>query len=171
MQSRFIYSCNDIRALLGVSQFELKDEKILLPVYQTQVDDVVENLHPELADTYDTIVKKIEDNKQDPTQPVPTRLEKKIVGSTQIYATYKLAMILADTLAMFGLQKTADGKAEGQRVDYAQEQTYKNLSTRTDSVEEELLKNLEDFGLQVVSQEFVYMIGSAGLAVDPITGA
>ena len=171
MQSKFIYSCADVRALLGVSTFELKDETILLPVYQTQVDFEVDGVHPKLEATYATIAKKIEENKQDPQNPVPTRIEKKIVGSTQVYATYALALILADSLGMFGLQKIADGKAEGQRATTAQENTYNNLLAKAEAVKDELLQNLEDFGLEKPVDNFVFLIRSAGLATDPVTGA
>lgn len=171
MENKFIYSCANVRALLGVSEDELPDTTILLEVYTTQVANEIDQLNSKLEETFDAIVAKIEQYKADNTKEVPTRLEKKIVGSTQVYATYRVALLLADALGMSGLQKISDGKAEGIRTANAQEATRLNLLQKASEIENELLENLVAYGVEKDPVTFVFPIGSAGLGTDPVTGA
>lgn len=168
---QYLPACPDIRALLGVSIKELKDEIINLPVYVVQIEESLGGVHPELQDKYEELKEKLEKNKEDPTNNPPlTRPEKRLVGSVQVYMTYSHASLLAPALPMFGVKKITDGKAAGERSDDAWKSVQESLEANLAELAETILENLEDLGIPRPVVTAFMPFGTATIGIDPVTG-
>lgn len=100
---------SEIRAALGVAELELPDETLALPLYETQLQLELEDISPLVLTTYDTIVGIAEGSR--------TADQKSFFAICRLFSTYCVANQLVKTLKMFGLKRTTDGKAEGERFD------------------------------------------------------
>lgn len=162
---KLIPSYDDVRAVLGVDDEELTDEQLALAVYSLQLSQGIDDVYENLPDLYKTLMEKKE---QDPESL--TRLEKKILGTTQVYATYLLGSIIAPTLPIFAPKKISDGKALTERIS----DPYKNIKAQLDAQLGDLLGTLEDllgeYGENIPTKVFTFPVRGVGLAVDPITG-
>jgi hypothetical protein len=168
----YIPSTNDIRALLGVSVKELKDETILLPVYAVQLETQLESLYTGIPDVFEALKAKKQLNETDPDNNPPlTKLERKIYGLTQVYSCYAAAMLLAPSLPIFGMRKIGDGKAEQERVQTAFDEIKGELLNAMTALGDELLEKLEEYGEEIPTTTPVfYQTAVAELGTDPVTG-
>ena len=167
----YIPVLSDIRAVMGVSVKELKDAVITSQVFGIQLEEKLENLHEALPDVYAELVKKAKDNQDDPNNPAPTKLEKKVIGLTQVLSAYYVALLIAPTLPVFGMRKITDGKAEQERQTTAFDELKADLSGQITDLEDELLEKLEDLGQVIVPVQATYFLGTSTLVQDPVTGA
>lgn len=167
--SQYTLSAKDIRALLGVGILELKDETIDLPVWDLQVEDEISKVYSNLPTVFETLLAKKQANEQDPTNPPLTRLEAKIVGSTQVYGTYAKAVLIGNGMPQFAYSGLGDGKANYTKTpEY--EKTLAGLYGTMSVVADNLKEHLKDYGENVPVTSYTFNISNVGLAVDPVTG-
>lgn len=168
----YILTYDDVRALLGVSKKELKDETIGLQVYALQLEGGLDGLHSSILTMYSDLQEKKRLNEEDPVANPPlTKTEKKMLGTTQVYSTYSVAVMLVKSLPIFGVKRVTDGKAEMERMPTAFDNLQQELEGLLGTLEDELLGILEDLGETVTPVANTYFIGTAELGVDPVTGA
>lgn len=162
---KYILSFEDVRAVLGLSDEELPDSRLALPVFSTSVAEAVESVHPELETIYDSLKLKQE---TDPT--TLTRTERKIVNLTEVYATYRMAKLLLVGMRAGTMKRITDGKAEVERFQVDIESLLEEIDAMLADLLARLLSALEDYGLTVEVPAPTYLLGTATLGVDPVTG-
>lgn len=163
----------EVRALLGVDDLELTDEKVGLSVYMTQLEGKLDDVHSELTEIYAELDERHKDQNTDgghvPSLEPLNRNERKLYGTVQVLATYELALLIAPALPMFALKKETDGKAEGERFNTAAQDTLDALEVQAGDLVNRTNDLLEELGYTVEVQTFL-PFGVATLAVDPVTG-
>lgn len=96
-------SYDAIRSVLGVSDDELEDATLALPLYSNGLEDDLYSVSATLLSTYATIGAK--------TVGTRTDKESSVYRLTQLFATYSVAKQLCTSLPMFGPKSVTDGKA------------------------------------------------------------
>lgn len=152
-------SYDEIRALLGVSDEELEDETLALPVYYT-------GLLEDFA-TIDLRLQGIIDALPDPADQTP--LQARVYRLSQLFSSYSVARQLCPALPMFAPRSVADGKASMSRFIDPYKDTIKGVesgySLNFDRLLQALLQLLAE-DQQTVSRTFFLGVG---LARDPVT--
>lgn len=166
----YILSFDDIRAVLGVSSKELKDQTLALPVYVTWIESKLEAVHIELPELYNSLVAKRELNLKDPNNPALTRIERKIVGLTQTYATYLQARMALTNMQAGAMKRITDGKAEIERYQIDFTTLFDEIDMQLAGLLAALIAALEEYGLEFPIVRTTYPVRSTGLAIDPVTG-
>lgn len=154
----------EIRSILGVSNEEVPDEELSLPIWSLLLDDKLTDLSESVATNFTTL-KAIPE--VDRTTP-----QKKFLATASLYASYVVAQELLTALPMFGFKQVTDGKAEQERFD------------RWDDLKSGVQKGFSAMRLKLrlalaavdpsystplpVSGTFIV---TTGLATDPVTGA
>lgn len=100
-------SCDDIRAALGVSEDELTDATISLPLYENgligALEDLADEVGADASGAIDTVIAKAPaDRSAD---------EARLARAAQAFATYSTARVLCTTLPLFSPKDITDGKA------------------------------------------------------------
>lgn len=153
----------EVRALLGVTSKELKDEQLMLPMYRRLLSLDLEELDPSLEADYEAL-KSV--TPLDQTQ-------QKFLDLTQLYASYAIALHVFPALEQFAPQKITDGRAEVQRS----ESDLNNLKEGLEYGEQRLrVKLLDVYKLlnpnnnqETTVEPFIISIAST-LPVDPVIG-
>lgn len=155
---------DDVRAALGVSSEELEDATLGLETISTQLDATLEELSPDLIDSY-TTVKGLQQHQR-------TEAQQRFYLYTRTYATYVAANLLLSTLAMFSFKRLTDGKAEAERTD-AWEETKKDVRDNLELLRRRLQTAFAGLNTVYVAPAPTRMnfITAAGLANNPVTGA
>ena len=96
-------TCDEVRAVLGVSDDEIEDRTILLPVYEY-------NLEAELRGVSATLISHCADVRAKP-EAERTDNEKWLLKMAAIFATYAVAKNLTTSLPMFSPKEVSDSKA------------------------------------------------------------
>ena len=166
----YILSFDDIRAVLGVSSKELKDQTLALPVYVTWIESKLEAVHIELPELYNSLVAKRKLNLEDPNNPALTQIERKIVGLTQTYATYLQARMALTNMQAGAMKRITDGKAEIERYQIDFTTLFDEIDMQLAGLLSALIAALEGYGLGFPIVRTTYPVRSTGLAIDPVTG-
>lgn len=156
-------SSAEIRALLGVTSKELKDDQLMLPMYRTLLSIDLDELDPQLEADYEMAKSKSS----------LTTTESKFLDFVQLYASYAIALHVFPALEQFAPQKITDGRAEVQRS----ESDLKNLKDGLEYGEQRLRnKLLEVYKLlnpnnnqETTIEPFIMSIAST-LPTDPVLG-
>jgi hypothetical protein len=101
-----ITSTAEVRAVLGVSEKELRDDVLLLPLYSTRLTEALRDLHTQLLADYASAAAL--DSRTDDQQ--------RFVDLVQAYASHHIATQCLGALPMFAKQQVTDGKNALQRV-------------------------------------------------------
>lgn len=165
MLTDYIPTYDDVRAVIGADTEDLADTEIELKVIELQLVDSIESISENLQSIYEDIVARMAD-----PAGVTTKLERKIVGTLQVYATYYVALVLAPTFPVKILRKITDGKATGERTAEPFEKLQAELLDTVETLKERLEDLLEEYGEVIVRDEIGSVTLAVGLAVDPITG-
>lgn len=153
----------EVRALLGVTSKELKDEQLALPMYRRLLSTELDELDPQLEADYEALA----------NLPSPDATQEKFKDLVQLYSSYAIALHLVPSLEQFAPQKITDGRAEVQRS----ESDLKTLISGLEYGEQRLRTKLLDVykilnpGNNVETEilPFTMVIGST-LPVDPVVG-
>lgn len=113
---------DDIRAVLGVNDVELKDDTLLLSLYADHLATELDDISLTLASRYKQIAEKAEETR--------TEDEKRLLRSTGLFATYTVAKQLAGSLSMFAPKSVSDSKAEVSRFADPYKDTKKDIKTQ-----------------------------------------
>lgn len=148
------------RALLGVSDKELLDATVSLPVYWKAVKAELNTVSATLLATYEAL----------PANGL-TDAQLRFQEAVELFAALSAALMIAVSLPQFSARTVSDGKAMMQRQLDAPAQTLENLRQRHGVAREELSLALK--ALSATSRTaFTLPIGIATLgATDPITGS
>lgn len=160
--SLFTYTTyEEVRAVLGVSDNELADVTLELPLYSQHLELELEAVYESLPSMY-TVIKAI-----DPT--LRTSKEQKLFDIVQVYSAYATGKILLVSAPRFAPKKITDGRAEVERVADPFATLRDDIEQTLIALKARLLKALE--ALDVVFQPTVGRVyfGTAGLAINPIT--
>ncbi len=154
---------DDVRAALGVSSEELEEATLGLETIGTQLDMSLEDLSPDLADSYAT-VHAIQQHQR-------TEAQQRFYLYTRTYATYVVANLLLNTLAMFSFKRLTDGKAEAERTD-AWEDTKKDVRDNLELLRRRLQTAFTNLNTVYVAPAPTRMnfIVASGLLTNPVTG-
>jgi hypothetical protein len=131
-------SCNDIRAVLGVTSDELDDTTISLDVYRFNLDSEFEDIHLSLKSSFAT-VKAVAELTRSET-------EERLYRTVNMFATYAVARQLLGALPLFSPKEITDGKAGMSR--YASDpykETMKRVEKQYETARARCSKALEGY--------------------------
>ena len=157
-------SYDEIRAVLGVSDEELENVTLALPLYLRQLQLQLAGVSSGLESLYDTISAMPETGR--------TPQQARLYNVMQVFSAYAISKILLTSLSLFAPKRITDGRAEFERV----ADPFKDLRDEVNSYYDDLLGLLTeaagDLGLPVGTRvnPRVYTV-AAGLSVNPVTGA
>ena len=153
----------EIRALLGVSDEEISDVELALPVWSLLLNEKLSDIS-EAVDTNRTTVSTI---------PVASRTpeQAKFYNVSSLYAAYAVSQELLTALPMFAFSQLTDGKAEIHRFDkWADLKAGINKGANAMRVKLRLaLAGLDSNYAIPQPLVNVYVVGT-GIASDPVTG-
>ena len=158
-------SYDEVRAILGVSDAELGDEVLALPLIALNLENELDDVTPLLIPKYKELTAKQEQG--DTLQPMEARL----INVTQVFAAYAVAKDLLGSETRFALKKITDGKASMERFAGDNSQVTEGIMTSYYQARARLIAILVALGLleEQVRRTRSYF-GVAGLSRDPVTG-
>lgn len=109
---------DSIRSVLGVSDDELSDATLILPLYELQLKSELNKLNATLLADYLTVSAQ--------TIP-PTALESSFLDSVRLFCTYSVATQAAKSMPMFAPRVLTDGKASFTRFSEAYKDVIESL--------------------------------------------
>jgi hypothetical protein len=153
----------EIRALLGVSDEEISDAELALPVWSLLLNEKLSDIS-EAVDTNRKAVALIPAANR-------TAIQNKFFNVSSLYAAYAVAQELLIALPMFGFSQLTDGKAEIQRFD-----KWADLKAGIEKGANAMRAKLR-LALAALDPSYnipqavsnVYIVGT-GIATDPVTG-
>jgi hypothetical protein len=156
-------SYSDIRALLGVSDEEITDEELDLPVWSLLLSEKLSDIS-DAVDTNHTAVAEVPTVDRTPEQS-------KFYNVSSLYAAYAVAQELLVALPMFGFKQLTDGKAQIERFD-----RWDDLKAGIEKGANAMRVKLR-LALAALDPNYtvpqavgnVYIIGT-GISTDPVTG-
>jgi hypothetical protein len=98
-------STASVRAVLGISERELRDDVLLDPIYSINLTEDLAEIHPDLFDSFVSAAGAAS----------PTTLQKRFVDIAQTYAAYNIAKQCLGAVAMFAPKVIKDSRSELQR--------------------------------------------------------
>lgn len=102
-------SYDTIRGVLGVSDAEVEDATLALPLYEQEVQFALEDLNATLPAQYATISQVVADQR--------TAVQKRLFNLVQVFAAYWVAKVLLNgSIELFVPRVITDGKASQERV-------------------------------------------------------
>ena len=150
---------DEVRAMLGVSDEDISDATLALPVYIQSLQLDLETEYVDLASTY-------LDYKD---LAAPTANEQKLVNLVQVFSAYATSKSLLASSTLFAPKQITDGRASLIRFD-ASSDLRDDIDKALVAIRRRLKLLLIALGL--IAEEVVTTrnyFGVAGLAVDPIT--
>ena len=160
--SLFTYTTYDeVRAVLGVSDEELADVTLELPLYEQQLVLELESVYDSLPSMYIAI------RTLDPASR--TTKEQKLFDIVQVFSAYATGKILLVSAPRFAPKRITDGRAEVERV-------ADPFATLRDDLEQTLITLRARLLAALVALDVVFTpatprvyFGTAGLFTSPIT--
>lgn len=150
---------DEVRAMLGVSDEDISNTTLALPVYLLSLQLDLETEYEDLVSTY--LAYK--------AFPTPTANEQKLVNLVQVFSAYATSKSLLASSTLFAPKQITDGRASLTRFD-ATSDLRDDIDKALVAIRRRLKLLLITLGLlpAEVSTNRNYF-GVAGLAVDPIT--
>lgn len=151
------------RAVLGVSDEELEDVTLNLPLYVVQLEGLLEEVHPGLVGLYATVK----------ASPTPSPAEQRFLQVTSVFSAYAIGQILLTSANLFAPKKIGDGRAETERVADPFEDVRDGVDATLITLRARLYAALRAIGeVVVVTPTYVArtLFVPAGLSVNPVTG-
>lgn len=156
-------STASIRAALGVSERELRDEVLLDPIYSVRLTEALYAMHADLFDDFVATAAIAEEAR--------TRTEQRFVDLVQTFSAYHVSAQCLGSVAMFAPQTIKDDRTEIQRnVD-----PYKNLRTDLPAALALLASSLRNvyslinLGAVVTTPARINVLATT-LGTNPVTG-
>jgi hypothetical protein len=155
-------SYDEIRAVLGVSDEEIENATLALPMYASELEMTLSDISEDVLTTYTTIAAIAENAR--------SVLQQRYYNVVRLFSSYAVGKSLLTSMPMFGFKQVGDGKAETERFDKWEdvkagvEAGYANMLARLKT----LLQQLEP-GYAPPAPVVRNFIVAAGLASDPVT--
>lgn len=148
----------EVRAALGVSAHELKDETLALPIYLTELTEQLREIHPDLDASYQSA-------KTAGTQ-------ERFVSLVQMYCAYAVAQHALGRIEMFAPRVIKDARAEMERAENPFKQLREDVASMLGRLRTRLLAAYAEVNPAApVSPPVARVIAiNVPLGVDPVTG-
>lgn len=154
----------EIRSILGVSDEEIPDTELELPIWSMMLDQKLEEVSELVAVNRQTVSGTPVENR------TPAQIKFQAVSG--LYAAYAVAQELLVSLPMFGFKQLTDGKAEiirFDRWDDLKAGVQKGANAMRVKLRLALAALDPSFSLPPATTS-VFIV-STGIATDPVTGA
>lgn len=150
---------DEIRAVLGVSDEELEDGTLELPLY-------LKLLQMEFSDVSGTLESQYQNIKANTT---PTAAEQKLLDVVSVFSAYAISKHLLTSMPLFAPKRITDGRADMDRftdpfegVRAGVNSTYQMLKTRISAA-------LAEVGTTTQAVTARTYFAATGLAINPVT--
>lgn len=157
-------SNDEIRAVLGVSDLELSDDTLNLPIFESlwlsELSDIYSGL-PALID--DIIIK------QSTNPPTASALETQLLETVKVFSAYATSKNFLSNAQLFTPKRITDGKASVERFADAFKGVIDGINTMYLRLRERIRKLLRLLGIDIPVPVSRVYLSTAGLAVNPIT--
>lgn len=152
----------EIRSILGVSDDEVADSELALPLWGILLSEKLSDIGDSVDTTYKAIALVPEIAR--------TTQQKKFQATASLYAAYAIAQELLIALPMFGFKRLTDGKAEQERFDRWDDLKL-GITRGANAMRVKLRLALSalDATFAVSSVTGVFVV-STGITTDPVTG-
>lgn len=100
---------DEIRAVLGVSDEEIENATLALPMYATELEFALIDIGEDVITEYETIAAIAEGSR--------TTVQQRYYNVVRLFSSYVVAKSLLTSLPMFGFKSVGDGKADTERFD------------------------------------------------------
>lgn len=149
----------EIRAVLGVSDEELEDADLALPIRNLELEMAFDEVSPNLLDFYDIALAA---NPKSPSQ-------RRLVRAVPVFAAYAVAIRLLASLPLFAPKKITDGRAEFERIADPYKHLREELGLALDNVIGIIKDALEDLG-EIGPTLSPQLFAMSSRTLDPVTG-
>lgn len=155
---------DEVRAALGVSDDELEDTTLSLPVYEYNLKKELRDIQLGILSTFATV--------QQISEADRTEEQAQLFESVRLFSTYAVARHLCGSLSMFSPKEITDSKSSMVRFsDKTIEETVAQVSLTYQTYRAYVQQALEQIAQgSVAAPQRRRFLGVAGLSVDPVTG-
>jgi hypothetical protein len=150
-----------IRAVLGVSEDDLDEVTVMLPIYEDTLTQDLEEISLDLIDTYLTTSELA----------TPTATESRFLVACRVFATYSVAKHLTSALPLFAAKQVTDGKAQVSRFDNPYKESIKSVVAQYDKARAKLVAAFTAIGSVSTSSVAKTYFSVVTPSTDPITGS
>lgn len=154
---------DSIRAVLGVSDEELDDATLALPLYHRSLIWDLETISETLDAAYLTALQLAPSGR--------SAVQQKLVDVVQVYSSYSTAKNLLTSLPLFAPRQITDGRAELERFPDLFAETRAGVEGGLATLRTRLTAVAAQMGLATVAPVERSYTRGVTLAVDPVTGA
>lgn len=154
-------SYDEIRAVLGVSDEELEDGTLALPMY-------LKLLQMEFSDISGTLESQYLAAK---AAPSPSAAEQKLLDVVSVFSAYAISKNLLTSMPLFAPKRITDGRAETDRVTDPFEGVREGVNSYYQMLKLRVSVALEDLGTPVTVAPSRTYFAATGLAINPVTNA
>ena len=152
-------SYDEIRAVLGVSDEELEDGTLALPMYlkllQLDFGDIAGTLEAQYLAAKASIT--------------PSAAEQKLVDVVSVFSAYAISKHLLTSLPLFAPKRITDGRAETDRITDPFEGVREGVNSTYQSLKARVLIALSNAGTPTTAATQRTYFAAAGLAINPVT--
>lgn len=157
----FFTSADEIRSVLGVSEEELDNLTLALPIY-------VKTLQFDLAAISSTLEASYLAARANVSR---TEQEQRLLDVVQVYSAYATSKTLLTSLPLFAPRSITDGRSKLDRVEDPFAGVKEGVDTMLARLRKLVVAALAALGTEVAAVTPRAYFGVAGLSVNPITNA
>ena len=157
-------SYDEIRATLGVSDEELENATLALPMYVRDLGFELADIASDVESTYGTVS----------TLPGPlTTVQQRFYDAVQLFSTFTVAKQLLTSLPLFAPKSIGDGRANFDRQTDPFQDVREGVMAGVTLSRSRVQAAYEALNSTTVTRNIVapIFVRSTGIAVDPVTGA
>ena len=152
-------SYDEIRAVLGVSDEELENGTLALPMYLKLLQMEFGDMEPTLEAQY--LAAK--------GSASPTAEEQKLVDVVSVFSAYAISKNLLTSMPLFAPKRITDGRAETDRVTDPFEGVREGVNSTYQTLKARVLIALGNAGTPTTAATQRTYFAVAGLAINPVT--
>lgn len=149
-----------IKAILGVSDEDITDDTLALPLYEDSLTQDLEDVALTLPATY-AATKALS---------APTDIETRFLKACSLFATFSVAKQLTSALPLFAAKDVTDGKAAVGRFDNPYKDVIKSVNEQYDKQRTRLIAALGAIGTTGATATTQVYMSVVSPAYDPVTG-
>ena len=154
-------SPDSVRAVLGVTDDDLEDSVLELPMYLQLLQLEFSSISSGIEDLYLPLV-------VEPPPPL-TPLEKRFVDLVQLFSAYAIAKNLLTSLPLFAPKSISDGRAKLDRFSDPLEMVQAGVDNLYAMIKDKLVDILEEMGEVVPVSPTMTLFAVAPLGYNPVT--
>lgn len=155
---------DEVRAVLGVSDVELSDDTLQLPIFETLWQGEMIEIYEGLPALLDDIMLR-----SSTTPPTVTSIEKQLLETVKVFSAYATSKIFLSNAQLFTTKKITDGRASVERFAQAFKGVIDGLNAMYRTLRNRIRMLLRLLGIEVPEPAAKVFLSTAGLAVNPIT--